>query len=116
MSSTQVWLADILERISIIAGLVEGFTRDEFLATQATKDGVLYSLLVIGEAAANVPEQIRENHSSIEWRKIVGMRNLIAHQYWRTDYKIVWDVVQNDLPKLRREVQLIVAELKTDFP
>lgn len=71
-----------------------------------------WHLLVIGEAAKHVPSQIRERYSAIEWRKIAGLRDVLAHGYFGLDDETLWDAVTNKVPELLRSAQ----ELLLDAP
>jgi len=62
---------------------------------------VVRRLQVIGEAAARIPPEMRERHPQIEWRKIVGLRNIMVHQYASVDEEILWDVVRNSISDLQ---------------
>lgn len=65
-------------------------------------------MLVIGEAASHVPDDIRQRHDQVEWRKIVGLRNIVIHRYASVDEEIVWDVVQNSVPNLRDQLRALL--------
>lgn len=71
-----------------------------FLRDARTIDAVLHNLEVIGEAAKQVPETLRARTPEIEWRKIAGLRDLIAHAYFEVDPEIIWDVVATKLGPL----------------
>ena len=66
----------------------------------------LRNIEILGEAASKVTEACRVSHPEIPWRDIIDMRNRIAHGYFDLNLKIVWDTVQEDLPKL---LPLLVA-------
>ena len=68
-------------------------------------DAVLRNLEVVGEAAKHVPNDLRARISGVEWKKIAGMRDWIAHAYYRVDDDIVWDVVETKIPELLRTLQ-----------
>jgi uncharacterized protein with HEPN domain len=51
-----------------------------------------------------VPESIRASYPIVEWRKIAGLRDILAHQYFEVDLDIIWDILQNKLPALQREL------------
>ncbi|MDE1811113.1 MAG: DUF86 domain-containing protein [Candidatus Micrarchaeota archaeon] len=63
--------------------------------------GVILNLIVIGEAAKAIPQEIRETQGSVPWSAIAQFRDKITHQYFNINIRIVWDVVQNQLPGLK---------------
>ena len=65
------------------------------LCNELARDAALWNLLLLGEAAKQVPEHIRLEHSVIEWRKIAGFRDMLAHGYFWLDEDIIWDVIEN---------------------
>jgi uncharacterized protein with HEPN domain len=67
------------------------------------------NLEVIGEAAKNVPDEIRAK-IAVDWKKIAGLRDVLIHGYFGIDLEIIWDVVENKLPVLRHEVASYVIE------
>jgi uncharacterized protein with HEPN domain len=62
-------------------------------------DAVLHNLQIIGEAVKQLPEDIRLQDPEIKWRKVAGLRDIVAHQYFSISLEIVWDVLQNHLPE-----------------
>lgn len=81
-----------------------GLTRESFAQDTMRIDAVVRNLEIIGEAAKMIPESIRVEYPNIEWRKIAGLRDILAHHYFEVDLDIVWDVVQNKLPELERDL------------
>lgn len=81
-----------------------------FLQDATLRRAFVRSIEVIGEAAKQVPEDLRARHSEIEWRAIAGMRDRLIHGYFGIDYEIVWDVVVNQVPKLAEHIRQMLAE------
>jgi uncharacterized protein with HEPN domain len=61
--------------------------------------------LILGEAVAALSDDFKEEHSDIPWSKIVGMRNVLIHNYFGIDLDVVWSVVEDDLPELQRYIE-----------
>ncbi len=95
-------LSDILEAIDRVGQYVEGFSFDAFSNDQKSIDAVVRNLEIIGEAANRLPEEFKGKHPQVEWRKVVGLRNRIIHDYFGIDLKIIWQIIHADLLKLRR--------------
>lgn len=73
-------------------------------------------LIQIGEAATRLSTHLRNAHSDLPWSEIIGMRNILAHDYERVDLDELWRTVEEDLPPLRRGVERILAEVDSDDP
>lgn len=86
---------------------VSGLNRDAFGADRKTQYAVVRALEILGEAASRVSVETQQLHDDIPWRQIVGMRTLLAHEYFRVDVDTVWDVVTSDLPTLVEQLKAI---------
>lgn len=104
----KVYLADILTAIDKIAIYTEGLAFEEFRNNSLKFDAVLYNLQIIGEAVKHLPEHIQAENAELDWRRIAGLRDIIAHQYFGISDEIIWDVVENHLPTLRVNIARIL--------
>ena len=85
---------------------------EDFLADERTLDAVVRNLEIIGEAAKNVPPEVRERYRDIEWLQIAGLRDILSHTYFKVSEAILWDVVHNGVPLLAEKVlQILENEL-----
>jgi len=105
-----LFVHDILEAIEKIETYIEGYSYAEFQNDMKTKDAVVRNLEIIGEAAAQIPPEIRENYSEIPWSQIVGLRNRLVHGYFVVDYEIVWEIITRELPELKAKIGEMLVE------
>lgn len=91
---------DILPSIAKIQEYTNSLDSHSFQGDSKTVDAVVRNLEIIGEAARHVPEDITGKHPEIPWQDMSDMRNLLSHEYFGVNKKIVWDTVTNDLPAL----------------
>ena len=68
------------------------------------QDAIVRRLEIVGEAATRLSDEARQTLSHLPWRQIVGMRNIMIHQYDRVDLKLVWDTATQVLPQLARDL------------
>jgi uncharacterized protein with HEPN domain len=106
-----LFLQDMLESIENIAQYTSGMGFQDFLKDTRTRDAVVRNLEVLGEAARKLPSGIRERYPEIPWTQIVGLRNRLIHGYFLVDYGIVWEIVQDELPQLRKRLEQIMREV-----
>ena len=85
----------------------------DFLGDRKTQAAVVWQICVIGEAANRVDESIRRQAQDVDWRKMVGMRNILIHQYDRINYNLVWRTVSDELPPLITSVRGLLNDLDT---
>ena len=100
----EVYLEDIRHAVAKIQRYTADMTRNGLAEDSKTLDAVIRNLEIIGEAAKMIPESIRVEYPNIEWKKIAGLRDILAHHYFEVDLDIVWDIVQNKLPELERDL------------
>lgn len=98
-------VGDMLTEIDDAIEFVQGYDVRSFLDDRRTRKAVAYSIQIMGEAARGISLQFKADHPEVEWAKIVGMRHRIVHEYGAVNFKIVWAVVQEDLPILRASLE-----------
>jgi len=82
-----------------------------FTEDRKTVDAVVRNLIIIGEAAVQIPEDICLKYSKVPWYDMRGMRNFVVHEYFRASDAVIWDTVQLDLPPLPALLKKILEEI-----
>lgn len=106
----QLRLQDILQSITSIQQRVAGREFEEFQADETVIKAVLYDLIIIGEAALNIPDEVKSRYSSIPWRLMSDARNVMTHEYFRVNLDVVWDIITNNLPPLVPQLQNVLQK------
>lgn len=107
-----VFLTDILESINQIKKHLKKISsKNEFLKNTTIQDAIFRRLEIIGEATRNLPAEFRRKYPHIPWQKISGTRDKLIHQYFDVDLEIVWETVNEDLPKLKEQISKLLNEL-----
>lgn len=108
MMSDSVLLGHILDEIRFVLQATAGRTLEEFAADEVLRRACTRSFEIIGEAAKKLSATLRNQHSSIEWQKMAGMRDRLIHNYFEVDYRVLWDAVQSNLPVLKTQIEEIL--------
>lgn len=104
----KIFLRHILDSIECIQKYSVNTDKQKFLESIQMQDAIIRRILVIGEAAMNLPDEFKEKHFEIPWHKMIGMRNELVHGYFGIDLKLVWDTAQDDLPPLKEQITKIL--------
>ena len=105
MRDYRVYLKDILAAIDSIEGFVARMSFDEFQADDKTVSAVVRKLEVIGEAAKQVPDDVRQSHPLVPWKEMAGMRDKLIHFYFGVDHPLVWRAIKERLPSVKLELK-----------
>jgi len=103
MKDDSLYLTHILECIANI----EDYTSDgkeTFLNSKIIQDAVIRNLEIIGEATKRISKNLRSQNPNIPWREMAGLRDVLIHDYFGIDVKIVWNVVEQELPRLKQKI------------
>ncbi len=102
---------DILNAIQSIQQRIATLNYEEFFHNETINKAVLYDLIVIGEAANQIPRSVQVLAPEIPWRLMSDMRNIITHEYFQVSLKITWQTINNNIPGLIRPLQHLLTQL-----
>ena len=102
-----VYIDDIRDSIEAIKRYTAGLTKDDFFNSTEKQDAVYRRLELIGEAANRLPDEFRIQYHRIPWNKIIGMRNVLIHEYDSIDLDRIWETIQRDIPELEEYIKSI---------
>jgi uncharacterized protein with HEPN domain len=111
----QLLLEDIQGSCKKILSYTAGMNFADFISDDKTIDAVVRNFEIIGEAANRVPEDFKSDHPEIEWRRIIGFRNRIIHEYFGINYEIVWKIKEENIPELANFIELAIEDLKNQY-
>lgn len=112
MRSCKLYLKDILVAIKKINKYTTGLTFKRLKRDALVSDAIVRNLEIIGEASKNIPRRIREKYPDIEWRKICGLRDILVHEYFGIDIQILWDIIKNKLPDLKKKITRVLKSIQ----
>lgn len=103
-------IQDILDAVQAIQEYTEGMAFKTFSEDRKTVDAVVRNLIIIGEAAIQIPEDLCATYPEVPWYEMRGMRNFVVHEYFKASDRVIWDTVQVDLPSLPALLKIILKE------
>jgi uncharacterized protein with HEPN domain len=107
------YVEDILDEMKKAEILLEGVTYEQFEADFRINYALVRTLEIIGEAAKRLPESVRQRYPDIPWRGMAGMRDRVIHGYDRVDLQVVWDVVKQDIPRIKPQIEQILVDYQS---
>jgi uncharacterized protein with HEPN domain len=106
--SWQQRVEDILAAIADIQAWTVGKTQADLESDQILLRAILYSFMIVGEAASNVPESLQGIYAEIPWRLMKDMRNVMAHEYFQIDVQILWNTITKSLPRVVTQLETLL--------
>jgi len=112
--TSKLFVEDMLTAMEKVERYTKELNYDSFVANEMAVDAAMRNLLVIGEAAKNIPEEIRAKYSDIPWKRMIGLRNITIHEYFGVDLSIVWEIVSKNLPETKTKIVALLENLDTE--
>jgi len=103
-----VYLRHIMDAFVQIERYTDGVSHDDFMENRLLQDGVIRQLEVMGEAARNLTEDLRNEYPNIPWRQMIGLRNRMIHAYFNVNLQIIWEIIQGDIPNLKKDINYVL--------
>jgi len=104
MKDDQLYLIHISECIERIEAYVSGIDKRAFMASSLVQDAVIRNLQIMAESTRRVSDRLKEAQPKIDWHKIAGFRNILVHDYLGVDTERVWNIIENEIPVLKKAV------------
>ena len=101
-------LNHILDAINAIEEYVHDISFDEFSSSSEKTFATVKQLEIIGEAANRVTDYTKNINPGIEWSNIIGLRNILVHDYYIIDHSIIWEIIEDELLKLKTQIENIL--------
>jgi uncharacterized protein with HEPN domain len=100
----EIYLDDIYQSILLIEKYLHDMDEEKFYEDTLVQDGVVRRFLIIGEAVKNLPSAIKDRYPDVKWKEIAGFRDVLMHAYGKVNYRRVWLVITDHMPKLKERV------------
>lgn len=101
------YIAHIHDAIGEIETYRQSHTFQQFIESSWDQSAVIRHLEIIGEAASQIDDSVKEKYSDIPWRRMSGFRNVLIHEYFAVDPQLIWEVLEKDIPTLNKKLRLI---------
>jgi uncharacterized protein with HEPN domain len=102
-------IRDCIAKVEYLSGRLHNY--DNFEKQWIEQDAIIRNLEIIGEASVHVSDDLKGKYADVDWKEMRGMRNFVTHQYFGVSLTIIWDIVVNDIPLLKRQIQDIINDL-----
>jgi uncharacterized protein with HEPN domain len=113
MRREELYLADLLDNARAVRGYLDGVTRERWDTDGMLRDAVLYRMMLLGEIASALPDDLRDRHPDVAWRQFPAFRNLAVHKYFGVDWAVVWKIAQEEPSVLEKQALAIIT---AEFP
>jgi uncharacterized protein with HEPN domain len=109
MKDDQLYLIHISECIERIETYVSGIGKEAFMASSLIQDAVIRNLQTMAESTQRLSDHLKQKQHKIDWYKIAGFRNILVHDYLGVDVEKVWNIIENEIPTLKKAIREMTA-------
>jgi uncharacterized protein with HEPN domain len=110
-SGDKIRLQHILDAILEIESYLVLQDFEDFISNSMMRFACIKQMEIIGEASNHISDETKNSFSSIQWAQIVGMRNVLVHEYFGIDATLVWDIIKHDIPELKTKIQIVLESM-----
>jgi uncharacterized protein with HEPN domain len=110
----KAFLYDILESANDVIEFTKDIGYNEFINNKMIRYAVIRALEIIGEASRYINNDFREKYPNVPWKEMVGLRNILIHKYFGIDYILLWKIVKEDIPKIKKEVERVLKDIENE--
>jgi uncharacterized protein with HEPN domain len=114
MKDDNLYFIHIMERIERIESYIQD-GREEFLRSRLVQDAVIRNFEVMGEAAKRVSKRSRDKYPAVPWKRMTGFRDILIHQYEGVELEKIWNIIAQELPKVKIEIASILTAADIDW-
>ena len=102
-----IFIRHIMDSVEAIEEFSSDLSKKELISNRLRQSAIVREIEVIGEAAKNLPKNFKDKHNKMAWKDITGTRDIIIHRYFGVDLDVVWNIIKEDLPKLKKYLKEI---------
>jgi len=110
MKDERLYLSNIKECIERIEEYTKG-GKEEFMQNKMIQDAVIRNFEIIGEATKRLSPELRSQYSDVPWQQMAGLRDVLIHDYLKVNLNLVWQIIEQNLSDLKRQVTAILQNL-----
>ncbi len=103
-----IFIEHILENINKIESFSKNITREILSKDKLRQYAIVRAIEIIGEAIKNLPSSFKKRYPQVPWKNIVGTRDKLIHHYFGVDLNIIWEIIEKEIPKLKKEIEEII--------
>ena len=107
----KAYLLHIRDAITAVELYGSAHSYEQFIESSWDQAALARHLEIIGEAASQLPDEYKKLHQEIPWRRISDFRNVLIHEYFAVDPKLIWEIIEKDIPTLKKQIENLLLDL-----